>query len=105
MHREEIRFTHQRDVHRRLGHRPLAGNGRTPTGRTTRLPVPHLTTGVARIGQDHRHRNMWMGTTQPGFWIMGGFLIDARLRSTFVGLQIKASIDGQMPAELSRAAV
>jgi cation diffusion facilitator CzcD-associated flavoprotein CzcO len=45
-------------------------------------------------------RNMWMRTAQPGFWVMGGSLIDARLYSTFLAVQIKAELDGLMPDEL-----
>ena len=45
-------------------------------------------------------RNMWMRTAQPGFWVMGGSLIDARLHSTFLAVQIKADLDGLFPAEL-----
>ena len=45
-------------------------------------------------------RNMWMRTPQPGLWIMGGSLIDARLYSTFLAVQIKAQLDGIFPAEL-----
>ncbi|MGW3472671.1 FAD-dependent oxidoreductase [Saccharopolyspora sp. NPDC000995] len=42
-------------------------------------------------------RNMWMRTPQPGFWVMGGSLIDARLYSTFLAVQIKADLDGVAP--------
>lgn len=45
-------------------------------------------------------RNMWMRTAQPGFWVMGGSLIDARLHSTFLAVQIKAELDGLFPKEL-----
>ena len=45
-------------------------------------------------------RNMWMRTAQPGFWVMGGSLIDARLYSRFLAVQIKAQLDGILPAEL-----
>ncbi len=45
-------------------------------------------------------RNMWMRTAQPGFWVMGGSLIDARLYSTFLAVQIKAEIDGIFPQDL-----
>ena len=45
-------------------------------------------------------RNMWMRTAQPGLWIMGGSLIDARLHSTFLAIQIKAQLDGVFPAKL-----
>ncbi len=45
-------------------------------------------------------RNMWMRTAQPGFWVMGGSLIDARLHSKFLAVQIKAQLDGIFPADL-----
>jgi cation diffusion facilitator CzcD-associated flavoprotein CzcO len=46
-------------------------------------------------------RNMWMRTAQPGFWVMGGSLIDARLYSKFLAVQIKAQLDGVFPAALA----
>jgi len=39
-------------------------------------------------------RNMWKRTAQEGFWIMGGALIDARLNSTFLALEILAELRG-----------
>ncbi len=75
----------------------------------------HLQEGVRRLAGDDvadragpvwgfdEHgamRNMWMRTAQPGLWIMGGSLIDARLHSTFLAIQIKAQLDGVFPAEL-----
>jgi cation diffusion facilitator CzcD-associated flavoprotein CzcO len=45
-------------------------------------------------------RNMWMRTPQPGFWVMGGSLIDARLHSTFLAVQIKAELAGIFPQQL-----
>ncbi len=44
--------------------------------------------------EDHNMRNMWKRTRQPGFWIMGGAIIEARLFSRFLALQIRASLDG-----------
>lgn len=50
---------------------------------------------------DHGYmRNMWVRTAQPGFWVMGGSLIDARLYSKFLALQIKAQLDGIFPEQL-----
>jgi hypothetical protein len=37
-------------------------------------------------------RNMWQRTGQPGLWIMGGSLIDARLYSRFLAVQITADL-------------
>jgi cation diffusion facilitator CzcD-associated flavoprotein CzcO len=42
-------------------------------------------------------RNMWKRTAQPGFWVMGGGLNECRLYSTFLGLQIKAELEGLVP--------
>jgi len=37
-------------------------------------------------------RNMWQRTGQDGFWVMGGSLIDCRLYSRFLALQIRAEL-------------
>jgi hypothetical protein len=37
-------------------------------------------------------RNMWQRTGQDGFWVMGGSLIDGRLYSRFLALQIRAEL-------------
>lgn len=37
-------------------------------------------------------RNMWQRTAQPGLWIMGGSLIDARLYSKFLAVQVVADL-------------
>jgi len=42
-------------------------------------------------------RNMWRQTAQDNFWVMGGALIDARLHSRFLALEIKASLTGILP--------
>jgi hypothetical protein len=44
--------------------------------------------------ENHVMRNMWQRTGQPGLWIMGGSLIDARLYSRFLALQITAELNG-----------
>jgi cation diffusion facilitator CzcD-associated flavoprotein CzcO len=43
-------------------------------------------------------RNMWTRTAQDGFWVMGGSIIEARLNSRFLALEIKASLEGLLPA-------
>ncbi|TQC47845.1 NAD(P)/FAD-dependent oxidoreductase [Rhodococcus sp. WS4] len=43
--------------------------------------------------ENHVMRNMWQRTRQPGLWIMGGSLIDARLYSRFLALQITADLN------------
>ena len=48
---------------------------------------------------EHRMmRNMWTQTAQDGFWVMGGGLIDARLFSRFLAIQIAAALDGKLPS-------
>jgi hypothetical protein len=37
---------------------------------------------------------MWRRTNQPGFWVMGGNLLDSRMHSKFLALQIKADLIG-----------
>jgi cation diffusion facilitator CzcD-associated flavoprotein CzcO len=44
--------------------------------------------------ENHIMRNMWQRTGQPGLWITGGSLIDARLYSRFLALQITAELNG-----------
>lgn len=43
---------------------------------------------------DYTMRNMWKRTAQEALWIMGGSLIDARLNSTFLALEILAELRG-----------
>lgn len=54
------------------------------------------------LDDDHTMRNMWRRTAQEGLWIMGGSLIDCRLYSRYLALQIKAELEGietpDMPA-------
>jgi cation diffusion facilitator CzcD-associated flavoprotein CzcO len=47
--------------------------------------------------EDHELRNMWRPTGQENFWIMGGNLLESRLHSRFLALQIKADIEGIGP--------
>lgn len=46
-------------------------------------------------------QNMWRRTAQPGFWVMGGGLNECRLYSKFLALQLKAQLEGIMPATAS----
>jgi hypothetical protein len=39
-------------------------------------------------------RNLWRRTSEPGFWVMGGALMECRLWSRFLALQIKADLEG-----------
>jgi hypothetical protein len=51
--------------------------------------------------EDHNMRNMWRQTAQENFWIMGGSILEARLNSRFLALQIKASLQGLLPRAFS----
>lgn len=41
---------------------------------------------------------LWRRTGQAGFWMMGGALMEGRLWSKFLALQIKADLEGMLPA-------
>jgi hypothetical protein len=47
--------------------------------------------------EDFNVRNMWTRTPQRGFWVMGGAILEARLNSRFLALEIKASLEGLVP--------
>lgn len=49
--------------------------------------------------EDDQMRAMWRRTGQENLWIMGGALIDARLHSRFLAIEIKASLEGILPAK------
>jgi hypothetical protein len=40
---------------------------------------------------------MWKRTGQPGLWLMGGALMEGRLWSRFLALQIRADLHGMLP--------
>jgi cation diffusion facilitator CzcD-associated flavoprotein CzcO len=44
-------------------------------------------------------RNMWRRTAQPGLWLTGGALLDSRLYSRFLAIEIKAQLAGMLPAK------
>jgi cation diffusion facilitator CzcD-associated flavoprotein CzcO len=46
---------------------------------------------------DHAMKNMWRQTVQEGLWITGGALLDARLYSRFLAIEIKAALEGILP--------
>jgi cation diffusion facilitator CzcD-associated flavoprotein CzcO len=50
--------------------------------------------------EDFELRNMWKPTGQERFWIMGGNLLESRLHSRFLALQIKADLEGLDPRAL-----
>ncbi len=47
--------------------------------------------------QDWQMKGMWRRTPQDGFWVMGGALIDARLNSRYLAIEIKADLLGLLP--------
>jgi cation diffusion facilitator CzcD-associated flavoprotein CzcO len=47
--------------------------------------------------EDGNMRNIWTRTAQEGFWVMGGAILEARLNSQFLALEIKASLEGLLP--------
>lgn len=49
------------------------------------------------FNEDGFMRNMWTRTAQPGLWIMGGALNEARLFSRFLALLLRADLAGQLP--------
>ncbi|MBA2935286.1 NAD(P)/FAD-dependent oxidoreductase [Sphingomonas sp. CGMCC 1.13654] len=46
---------------------------------------------------DYQMRAMWRRTGQPGLWITGGSLLDSRIFSRFMTLEIKADLSGILP--------
>jgi cation diffusion facilitator CzcD-associated flavoprotein CzcO len=59
--------------------------------------VADLVGPVWGFDEHHNMRNMWQQTAQPGLWFMGGSLMDCRLHSRFLALQIKAELEGLLP--------
>lgn len=51
--------------------------------------------------EDYNMRNIWKRTAQEGFWVMGGAILEARLNSRFLALEIKASLEGLIPQRAS----
>lgn len=47
--------------------------------------------------EDFELRNMWRPTGQDRLWIMGGNLLESRLHSRFLALQIKADLENLVP--------
>jgi cation diffusion facilitator CzcD-associated flavoprotein CzcO len=52
--------------------------------------------------EEHELRNMWRPTGQENLWIMGGNLLESRLHSRFLALQIKADLEGLTPSVTGR---
>jgi cation diffusion facilitator CzcD-associated flavoprotein CzcO len=51
--------------------------------------------------EEYNMRNLWTQTAQEGFWIMGGSILEARLNSRYLALEIKASLQGLLPRNLA----
>lgn len=49
------------------------------------------------LAEDHSVRGLWRQTGQKGLWLMGGALMEARLNSRFLALQIGAALLGRLP--------
>ncbi len=47
--------------------------------------------------EDYQMRAMWRRTGQQGLWITGGALLDSRIFSRFMALEIKADLEGLLP--------
>lgn len=47
--------------------------------------------------EDYQMRAMWRRTGQEGLWITGGSLLDSRIFSRFLTLEIKAELEGMLP--------
>ena len=56
LHRDEVGFTDQRGMRHGPRDRPLARDRRPPRAGPAAVSAPHLTSRVARVGQDHCHR-------------------------------------------------
>ncbi|MDP3676632.1 MAG: NAD(P)/FAD-dependent oxidoreductase [Novosphingobium sp.] len=48
--------------------------------------------------EDYQMRAMWRRTGQDGLWITGGSLLDSRIFSRFMALEIKAELEGILPS-------
>jgi hypothetical protein len=51
--------------------------------------------------EEYNMRNIWTRTAQEGFWVMGGAILEARINSRFLALEIKASLEGLLPQTTS----
>jgi cation diffusion facilitator CzcD-associated flavoprotein CzcO len=51
------------------------------------------------VDEHFQMRNMWRRTPQPALWITGGSLLDSRLYSRFLALEIKAELLGILPGK------
>jgi cation diffusion facilitator CzcD-associated flavoprotein CzcO len=49
--------------------------------------------------EHYQMRNMWRRTGQHGLWITGGALLDSRIFSRFLALEIKASLEDILPVK------
>jgi hypothetical protein len=58
---------------------------------------------IARLDNEGEWANMWRQTAQRGLWFNGGGINQVRPGSRTLALLIKASLEGLIPASLSRA--
>ena len=58
--------------------------------------VADLVGPVWGMDEHYLMRNMWRRTAQEAFWVMGGGLVEARMFSKMLALQIAASLRGDM---------
>jgi cation diffusion facilitator CzcD-associated flavoprotein CzcO len=49
------------------------------------------------LDDDGEIRGLWKQTGQPGMWVVGGNLLDVRLKSRWTALQLKAAVEGILP--------
>jgi cation diffusion facilitator CzcD-associated flavoprotein CzcO len=49
--------------------------------------------------ENYQMRGMWRRTGQEGLWITGGAILDSRIFSRFMALEIKAELEGILPAK------
>ena len=49
--------------------------------------------------EEQELRNMWMRTGQPGLWFIAGSFAQCRIYSKYLGMQIKACLEGLIPPE------
>jgi len=56
------------------------------------------------LAADGELRNMWTRTPQPGLWFHAGSLPQCRIYSRFLALQIKACLEGLIPAAAAHPA-
>jgi cation diffusion facilitator CzcD-associated flavoprotein CzcO len=112
----EIGVVQARDVERVAEHGLVMADGSTVSAELIVLATGYenMQEGVRRylgddvaekvgpiwgFDEDFELRNVWRRTGQDHLWIMGGNLLENRLHSRFLALQIKADLEGVTPFE------